>query len=442
MIRRCSLRLDLLTVESKLTWQVFDRLTGKNGAIARTIPIFEVSDSRHFFNSLDNIIEKISNNINMQTCLALLRAWGSKTSKEIFPNEIINMLSLCDCGDILFMVSLDWADFPFELMYMQNRFLGQKFHIGTIINTGFSKGADNNYNQKGDLLIITDSSEKLKSVCHEGECLKSIAVKRNRQVRLVMKADNYKLNSGIPEASIVHFAGHSGPDLQHSKAGWKLGKENYFDTDDMIKLGACTMLPWLVFSNSCDGGRISVDPGLSGIAGAFLYAGVHQVVGPFCKLNDMQAKCCTIQFYKSLFKGKSAAQALTSLRNKCTQEVGLTPLFYRLFGDPRYREQIKKKIWQRVGLLLAISAILISSVAVIMNLLINKNISDSTTIAGEIENKSSAKQGGFAIDLSVGGVIHFSVNLYAPTFIYKENTKGKESGKNHSDSINVSDTLN
>jgi hypothetical protein len=146
-----------------------------------------------------------------------------------------------------------------------------------------------------------------------------------------------------------------------------------------------------------------LNPGLSGIAGAFLSAGVQQVIGPFCKLNDVQAKRCTMSFYSCLFKGKNAAQALTSLRKKIPEGAGVTPLFYRLFGDPRYREPTKKKLWRKVVLLSAI-------IIMFLSLLIG----------------SIVKKGGFSLDFKVGGIIDFSVNINAPTLV-NQNSKPQRS---------------
>ena len=387
MKHQCSLRLDLLPGDCTLTWQVFDRLTGVNGGIARTITAAHLSDPDRIIESFNNTVIKTCNGTNHESKLMALQVWGGNTCKEIFPDEILRKLLSYDCGDILFMVPLAWADFPFEILYWNNEFLGQRFHIGTIINTGIPQGPEKQYNQDGELMIITDSSEMLQSVCREGDSLKNTAINRKRQVRHVMQADNKKLIAEIPDASIVHFAGHSSPDQEYDTAGWRLGNKQYFDIEHIKNISASPVLPWLVFSNSCNGGRIMLDPGLSGIAGAFLSAGVQQVIGPFCKLNDEQAKRCTISFYSYLFKGKNVAQSLTLLRKKFPRGAGITPLFYRLFGDPRYREQTKKKLWRKVFLISAIIILLIS-------LLIR----------------------GVKIDLKVGNFISLKIKFYAPTY--------------------------
>ena len=387
MKRHCSLRLDLLPGESDLSWQVFDRLSGANGGIIRTISASTTISPEKIIESFTTSVIKTCNGAHQQTIQAALRAWGSTACKEILPDEIRRKLTAFDGGDVLFMVPLEWADFPFEILHIPTGFLGQRFQIGTIINSGVPQGPEKHFNQAGDLMIITDFSENLQSVCSEGASLKSAAVNRKRQVRLVMQADNQKLAAEIPLASMVHFAGHSGPDQEFATAGWRLGQGNYFDTNAILGTGTSPVLPWLVFSNSCDGGRIMVNPGLSGIAGAFLSAGVQQVVGPFCKLNDVQAKRCTIGFYYWIFRGKSAAQALMLLRRKSPEGTGLTPLFYRLFGDPRFTEPAKKTPWRRVipviaGMLIVLSLLMI----------------------------------GIVIGIRVGGgVVSFNINLYAPT---------------------------
>lgn len=416
MKRQCALRLDLVSGETNLSWRMFDRLTGVNGAIERTISVSHPVDPDKIISCFNETVVKAINGSNQQLALATLRAWGSNSCKEIFPEEILRKLSLYDGGDILFMVPLQWADLPFELLYLVNCFIGERFQIGTILTTGVSQGPEKQYNNGGDLMIITDASQKLKSACHEGESLRGIAIKRKRQVRVVMKADSHKLVAEIPESSIVHFAGHSGPDQEYGTAGWRLGNGVYFSTDDIIKTADSPVLPWLVFSNSCDGGRVMMNSGLSGIAGAFLSAGVHQVVGPCCKLNDLQAMCCTMAFYTALFKGKSVAQALSSLRKNRPGGAGVTPLLYRLFGDPRYVEPKNKRVLRKIApLLAALLFILFLSGAALHHLSEMVRMTHTTSVVDK-----GSKPAGFIIDFTFGNFIHFSVNTYAPAFIGEE----------------------
>lgn len=413
MKRQCSLRLDLLPGDPNPSWLVFDRLTGANGGIVRGIPVLHPLYPKKIIESFNRDVVEELDGSNHRKCAASLRAWGSNVCNAVFPDEIINKLLSYDSGDILFVVPLEWADLPFEILCLPDGFLGEQFQIGTIINTGLPHGPEKQHNTEGDLMIIADSSEILQSSAMEGESLKRFAVRRKRQVRLLMRAEKQKLIDGIPEASIVHFAGHSGPDEESNTAGWRLCNGKYLNVNDIGNIGAGPVLPWLVFSNSCRGGRIIVDTGLSGIAGAFLSAGVHQVVGPFCKLNDMQAGFCTISFYKHLFKGQSAAQALYLLRKKRPERAGLTPLMYRLFGDPRYKEPTQKRIRGKIVLTAAAIVLLFSLPAAGLIWLLGK-----TEIPGN--NKRIEKTGEVAVDLNIGGIIRFSVNLYAPTFIYNE----------------------
>lgn len=439
MKRQCALRLDLVPGEASLAWQMFDRLTGVNGGIARTIPVSHHGNPDKIVASFNDIIVNAMNGSNQELALASLRAWGSRACKDIFPEEMLRKLSSYDGGDLLFMVPLQWADLPFEILYLSGSFLGERFQIGTIITTGISQGPEKQYNHGGDLMIITDASQRLKSVCREGESLRGIAIKRKRQVRFILKADARKLIAELPEASIVHFAGHSGPDQKYRTAGWRLGEGNYFDTDDIIKTGASPVLPWLVFSNSCDGGRIMVNSGLSGIAGAFLTAGVHQVVGPYCKLNDMQARCCTMAFYAALFKGKSVAQALTSLRKNRPDGAGVTPLFYRLFGDPRYVEPKNKRVFQKIAPLLAALLIVLFLTGVGLKFILDQV---SMTNAAHIDG-DGGKKAGFVIDLTLGNFIHFNVTTYAPTVITlidREPTVTQNEEPESDSSIIVNDT--
>jgi hypothetical protein len=440
MISQCSLRLDLIPGDSTLSWQIFDRLTGGNGGMVRTLPVPHPVDPVKLIESFNDDVVRALNSSNVQQSIALLRAWGCNVCKSLFPDEIIHKLSMYESGDILFIVPVQWADVPFEIICMSSYFLGERFQVGTIISTGISQGPEKQHNHNGDLLIIADPSERLQSVSREGEGLRSFAVGKRRQVRLLMQADAEKLTTEIPVASMVHFAGHSGLDSNLVADGWKLSDGTFFTNGNICKVASSPLLPWLIFSNSCDGGRVSVDKGLSGIAGAFLSAGVHQVVGPFCKLNDLQAGQCTVSFYNYLFKGKSVAYALMSLRKKMPQGAGLTPLFYRLFGDPRYNERIFKKLQTK-----AISWIIVLTLSLILfitglNWLHNK-ITYVPTVSVSGDSWKIDRTGKIIVDLNIAGIIRLSVNMFAPAFTYDELTANQKAKQHGNDEENFNDTM-
>ena len=86
------------------------------------------------------------------------------------------------------------------------------------------------------------------------------------------------------------------------------------------------------------------DVELSGIAGAFMRAGVAQVIGPAVQINDREAGAFAERFYGFLFKGGNAGEALLMARRKLAEDnSAVTPLLYRLYGDPCFAIGYKKK---------------------------------------------------------------------------------------------------
>jgi hypothetical protein len=90
------------------------------------------------------------------------------------------------------------------------------------------------------------------------------------------------------------------------------------------------------FLNSCYASSCGRDSNLWGIAGAFLKAGVSQVIAPIKRINDREALAFARSFYGCLFKGISPAESLCSAKQgmQKSNPDSVTPLLYRLYGDP------------------------------------------------------------------------------------------------------------
>ena len=112
----------------------------------------------------------------------------------------------------------------------------------------------------------------------------------------------------------------------------------------MEKIGESSQPPWLVFSNSCYAGNTGGDTDFSGIAGAFLKAGVSQVIGPVKKVNDIDALNFAKIFYSFLFKGMNPSESLLAAKQQNMKEGsrGITSFLYRLYGDPCFSIKGKK----------------------------------------------------------------------------------------------------
>jgi CHAT domain-containing protein len=334
----CSLRLDLIQQNDQFGWRTFHRTAGSNSS---TAPVLAMPESR--------IPAKITE--SLQTALRLhdivmLKEWGKKTAQGLFPTEIKSNLEKFTSGDLLFMVPEEWADVPFELLYIADDFLCRRFAIGTILCTNQEHGTLAKYNTASSILIIAGLSGDIPAAYYEAEEVHKCAREADKDAHFISTSDKQKIADAMGTASIIHFAGHSVYTGEKHNSGWKFGSTDLFDITAMEQLGNNDRVPWLVFSNSCNAGNSGCDKELSGIAGAFLRSGVMQVIGPAAEIPDKEAHRFAICFYEYLFKGMTCGEALFIARQRLHQEnqAMISPLLYRLYGDPCFAAQSSNRV--------------------------------------------------------------------------------------------------
>jgi len=242
-------------------------------------------------------------------------------------------------GDILFYLPPEWANIPFELCYIPNKgFLGRIFQIGTMICLQTEGTVRKELPSYEKMLIIADPAGNLPSAHHEGVYLKQFARKNGLEIHLIASGQRQKISEAIEKSSMVHFAGHSFDTDSPHTTGWEIGSDTILNLSEIEKMRKSLSVPWLIFSNSCHAGNCGEGPYLSGIAGAFLKAGVSQVIAPIKWVNDREALEFARSFYKYLFKRVTPAESLRAAKQERQKSNpdSVTPLFYRLYGDPRF----------------------------------------------------------------------------------------------------------
>jgi len=329
MNRRCSLRLDLVGDGEAWSWRMFFRTSGPNPSIDRKIPLPQSA-------SPDEIISSLYEKLGIPGT-ARIRAWGSHLWQTIFPQQIKREIKDAEGGDILFNVPPAWANIPFELCYIANKgFLGQIFQIGTIICLESENRVRKDLLPYERLLIIADPGGDLPSAHHEGMDLKEFAKKSGIETHLIVSGDKSKILEAMEISSMVHFAGHSFDTGKPDSTGWMIGPDAVLNPTEIEQMRTSPSVPWLIFSNSCHASSCGRDSNLWGIAGAFLKAGVSQVIAPIKRINDRDALAFARSFYGCLFKGMPPAESLCFAKQemqKCHPD-SVTPLLYRLYGDP------------------------------------------------------------------------------------------------------------
>ncbi len=350
MRRRCSLICDVTGTEKSWSWHIIHR-NQFNESLTTGFPVpGELAPEEVCRSFYDNLTG---------ADMFQLTALGASLFNTIFPEQLRSEFSKYIGGDILFRIPSEWADIPFELSYEQSLgFLGTVFQIGTIIyfpTDHTQRGTARNSLKKytvNKVVILADPAGNLPSAHTEGMQLKEYIKKQGIIAHFIAQGTRQKILDSMAQASCVHFAGHSHAD--DNTSGWEIQQETYLTTDDIGSLAKNPAVPWLIFSNSCHGGRCSNSSHLSGIAGAFLNAGIPQFIGPIDRVNDSEASAYAFSFYQHLFKKRFLlkrilpAQILLGTRRKMLKQNPhlVTPLFYRLFGDPCHAAYITIPRWQ------------------------------------------------------------------------------------------------
>jgi CHAT domain-containing protein/ribosomal protein L32 len=141
---------------------------------------------------------------------------------------------------------------------------------------------------------------------------------------------------------VLHFAGHV-----------DYNKEKPEETSILLNDGKVTAKylhdlieapPVLVFMNACSSAKESEvsysewQGQLTGLASAFIKAGVGAYIGTSWPVLDEPAADLAIEFYKGLHDGKSMGAALSDAQRNLLKSRGpldLTWAAFTLFGDPR-----------------------------------------------------------------------------------------------------------
>jgi CHAT domain-containing protein len=297
------------------------------------------------------------------------------------PEAVVKELSRCSRGNILFEVPADWAEFPFENLVVSGKFLCLTYSIGTIVCSDHNACTTAPVSGGNTILFVADSSDDVPAARNECCDLRKLAKETGQSAHYLDTSDKQRVLTVMSSASIVHFAGHSHYTGESLSSGWQLGKNSLLDLAEMKNISRNASVPRLVFSNSCHAGNSGCGPELAGIAGAFMQAGVAQVIGPAVQVNDNEAKDFAGLFYNFLFAGADAGEALLEARKKMHEKsASITPFLYRLYGDPCFSAKEKPETDNSVSIIkpsprripLAIwIAIIFLAIAIIVLLLIS-----------------------------------------------------------------------
>jgi CHAT domain-containing protein len=177
------------------------------------------------------------------------------------------------------------------------------------------------------LLLIVDPTSNLPGALDEGERLLKLSasidgleVTELHQERATKEAVLGALRSG--KYDIVHYAGHAYFDeTERSSSGLLLAGDEVLSGADLT---GASNLPFLVFFNACQAGRVrgaktrapetpaatSVAQGSYGVAEALMRGGISNYLSTYWPVGDDAAKTFSSRFYQGVLKGASIGEAL------------------------------------------------------------------------------------------------------------------------------------
>jgi len=276
----------------------------------------------------------------------LLEQNGKMLCDELLPVDKKKALIDSDADYLLLRINDHLVHIPFELIFIKDQFLCQKFAIGRDVKTQQTVHLDQR-KQKSKLSLwgIHNPTGDLDFARNEGTSIRRLLKQYiNHKIDIMKIEPNVsrdQVKSRICDYDIVHFAGHAHFDPQSpEKSGWKF-KDGIFSAKDIAKLTNNKSLPYIVFSNACQSGRTNAWENqflVYGLANAFKLAGVRHYIGTFSNIPDTTSQSFASLFYQYLLSGDTLGMAMHQARTSLIDnQKDLCWASYHLYGDPRTR---------------------------------------------------------------------------------------------------------
>lgn len=278
----------------------------------------------------------------------LLRQQGEVLFEALLPRAVKAGLRMLEGGSLTICGAEAVLALPWEVAHTGREFLGLAFALGR--EPAGSKAPvprSQPVPAEWRTLVICDPRGDLIGSYYEGMALREELTQRGRaddtgggpivdlRASEVGLADVKRL---LREYEVVHYAGHAEPGGGPER-GWWLG-DGVLGPTAVRELIGGRSFPRLIFSNACrsasEGG---VNPA-TGLAAAFLEAGVELYIGTTQDVPDEPASLFALTFYKTLLGAPSegVGEALRAARVALAERYGERSVYWAswvLYGDPR-----------------------------------------------------------------------------------------------------------
>jgi CHAT domain-containing protein len=343
-----NIELDISLIEDNLIICLNYPAQAMGQSERKKIPIDHISTI--CFEMIETLNADTRNNNEKKITYERLVTYGKKFSNILFNADRIKTIFNTKAKYILIKLDEQLVHIPWELMYLENAFLCEHFHIGRKIKTNrkIPPHQDKQLNNPLNMLIVANPESNLMSASIEGLEICEIADALHETVSAKLDGETTyeEISSSIKFFDIFHFAGHAEYDQNYAeKCGLKL-TDSILSASKIEGLSKLTQnaMPCLVFSNACQSARtlkqdlenVTSSPPFN-LASAFIFAGVNHYIGTFWEILDEPSSDFALEFYRQFFSGKTIGESVTLARNQLKEKYGHHSIgwaSYLIYGDP------------------------------------------------------------------------------------------------------------
>ena len=310
---------------------------------------FNLRINKEFLEELITILGRADNFRLVELNKKSLTEIGSKLYSQLIPNPIQNKLNSSVSKIIEISLDSDLLQYPWELLYNGEQFLGLKYSIGRCIIQKNQKietsCPDRGLREGVKFLIVGDPSNDQKSIKDEAIQLdKQLSKIQNVETKLLVgkEADS---NNFIMELQkdydFLHYCGNANFNVNNPE------ESGILLSDGILKISSinnilCSKPPILAFINARETKKeqaptpLKYENKVSGLATSFLLNGINYI-GSMWPTHDANAIKTELFFYYEVLKGQPIGEALRRAKEsayKRSKEKQLNWASYILYGDP------------------------------------------------------------------------------------------------------------
>jgi len=248
---------------------------------------------------------------------------GSLIFKYMIPPSCKEYLSNIDIKYVI--LSTDDVEIPWELIYDGKDFYCLKYSIGRKVEARiFFKTVKRKKRKRLKALFIANPTKDLPNARKEVDAIVTTFQKELDLQYLKEEEASIEVLLDVLESEkfdIFHYAGHANFNTKHPEESIIRLHEGEITAKYLLNLFE-DIPPSLVFMNACESAAtkdieyLEYKGRLTGIANAFISAGVNAYIGALWPIHDKIASELSINFYRKILRGESIGSALREKPNE------------------------------------------------------------------------------------------------------------------------------